>query len=77
VGKQVEWIKPSHVHTAGGGVFELPTGAPVMHVVHTARDEDGDILEISESIWSADRVILIDDYPIEQQPEEPTAASEL
>jgi DNA-binding GntR family transcriptional regulator len=58
-------------------ILELPSGAPVMHVVHTARDEDGDILEVSESIWPADRVILIDDYPIEQQPEEPVVASEV
>jgi GntR family transcriptional regulator len=48
-----------------------------MHVVHTARDEDGDILEVSESIWPADRVMLIDDYSIEQEPEEPSAASEV
>jgi GntR family transcriptional regulator len=26
-------------------ILELPPGAPVMHVVHTARDEDGDILD--------------------------------
>ncbi len=48
-----------------------------MHVVHIAPDEDGDVLEVSESIWPADRVILIDDHLIEQQPEEPTAASEI
>jgi DNA-binding GntR family transcriptional regulator len=58
-------------------ILELPSGAPVMHVVHTARDEDGDILEVSESIWPADRVMLIDDYSIEQEPEEPSAASEV
>jgi GntR family transcriptional regulator len=48
-----------------------------MHVIHTAHDEHGDILEVSESIWPADRIILIDDYPIEQAPEQPTAASEV
>jgi hypothetical protein len=48
-----------------------------MHVVHTARDEDGDILEVSASIWPADSVMLIDDYPIEQEPEEPSVASEV
>ncbi|MGH8917630.1 MAG: GntR family transcriptional regulator [Actinomycetes bacterium] len=57
--------------------LELPTGAPVMHVIHIARDEDGVVLEVSESIWPADRIILIDDYPIEQQPEQPTAPSEV
>ena len=54
-----------------------PSGAPVMHVVHTARDEDGDILEVSESIWPADRVLLIDDYPIEPEPEQPIVPSEV
>jgi len=58
-------------------ILDLPTGAPVMHVIHTAHDEHGDILEVSESIWPADRIILIDDYPIEQTPEQPTAASEV
>lgn len=71
-----QWI--ARMPTADeSGILELPTGAPVMHVVHTARDEDGDVLEVSESIWPADRVILIDDYPIEQEPEQPTAASEI
>ncbi|SMD22323.1 GntR family transcriptional regulator [Lentzea albidocapillata] len=59
------------------GILELPTGASVMHVVHVARDEDGDVLEVSESIWPADRVIVIDDYLIEQEAEQPTAASEV
>ncbi|MGB6162479.1 MAG: GntR family transcriptional regulator [Pseudonocardiaceae bacterium] len=58
-------------------ILELPTGAPVMHVVHTARDEHGDILEISESVWSADRMIVIDDYDIEQEPKKPEVPSEI
>jgi DNA-binding GntR family transcriptional regulator len=58
-------------------ILELPTGAPVMHVVHTAYDEHGDILEISESVWPADRVIVYDDYDIEQEPTKPEAPSEI
>ncbi|MBV9141645.1 MAG: GntR family transcriptional regulator [Pseudonocardiales bacterium] len=58
-------------------ILELPTGAPVMHVVHTARDEHGAILEISESVWPADRMILIDDYDIEQEPHKPEVPSEI
>lgn len=58
-------------------ILELPTGAPVLHVIHTAHDQDGDILEVSESIWPADRILLIDDYPIEQEAEQPTATSDL
>lgn len=58
-------------------ILELPTGAPVMHVVHTARDEHGDILEVSESVWPADRVVIIDDYDIEQEPTKPEVPSEI
>lgn len=58
-------------------VLELPTGAAVLHVIHTARDENGDVLEVSESIWPADRVVVIDDYEIEQEPEEPSAPGEV
>lgn len=57
--------------------LELPTGAAVMHVIHTARDENGDVLEVSESIWPADRVVMIDDYAVEQEPEEPSAPGEV
>jgi GntR family transcriptional regulator len=53
--------------------FDLPIGAPVLHVVHTARDGDGDVLEVSESIWPADRVVFLDEYPI---PADPDAAAE-
>jgi DNA-binding GntR family transcriptional regulator len=55
------------------GAFELPTGAPVLHLIHTARDENGDVLEVSESIWPADRVMFIDDYdiPAEAEPGDP------
>lgn len=55
------------------GAFELHTGAPVLHLIHTARDENGDVLEVSESIWPADRVAFIDDYdiPADAEPEDP------
>ena len=48
--------------------FDLPTGAPVLHVIHTARDENGDVLEVSESIWPADRVVFLDEYDIPADP---------
>ena len=57
--------------------LDLPTGAPVVHVVHVARAEDGSVLEVSESAWPADRVAVIDDYPIESEAESPTAPSEV
>lgn len=58
-------------------ILELPTGAAVLHVVHTARDVHDEILEVSESIWPADRVLLIDDYDIEQATGDPAALSEI
>ncbi|MFC8501733.1 GntR family transcriptional regulator [Pedococcus sp. NPDC057267] len=47
--------------------FGLTLGAYVMHVLHTARDQDGGVLEVSESIWPADRLALVDEYEIPQQ----------
>jgi hypothetical protein len=36
--------------------------------VHTAYDEDGEILEVSESVWASDRIIILDEYEIDQDP---------
>lgn len=57
--------------------LELPTGMPVMHVIHVARAEDDDILEVSESVWPADRIVVVDDYPIEQDATKPDDPSEV
>jgi DNA-binding GntR family transcriptional regulator len=57
--------------------FDLPSGAPVLHVIHTARDGNGDVLEVSESIWPADRVVFLDEYDIPAQPEPDPAPSEI
>ncbi|EWT03867.1 GntR family transcriptional regulator [Intrasporangium chromatireducens Q5-1] len=48
--------------------FGLPLGAYVLHLIHTATDENGDVLEVSESIWPADNVIFVDHYPIPAGP---------
>jgi DNA-binding GntR family transcriptional regulator len=71
-----QWI--ARMPTADeAAALDLPTGAAVLHVIHTARDENGDVLEVSESIWPADHVVVIDDYDIEQEPEEPSAPGEV
>ncbi|MFG3681820.1 GntR family transcriptional regulator [Micromonospora chalcea] len=57
--------------------LELPTGAPVMQVIHVARAEDGSLLEVSESVWPADRIVVIDEYEVEPEPAEPDAPSEV
>jgi DNA-binding GntR family transcriptional regulator len=57
--------------------LELLAGTAVLHVIHTARAEDGTILEVSESVWPADRVVVIDDYPIEPTADQTPVPSEL
>lgn len=57
--------------------LELPTGAPVLQVIHVARAEDGTILETSESIWPADRIMVIDDYGVEPSATSPDTPSEI
>ncbi|MFI6337704.1 UTRA domain-containing protein [Streptomyces sp. NPDC050535] len=57
--------------------LELPLGAPVMTVVHTARAEDGRVLEVSESTWPADRIVIVDEYAIEPEAVEPDSPSEV
>lgn len=47
-------------------LLDLPGGSTVIHLVHSAYDADGDILEVSESVWPSNRVIIIDDYDIAQ-----------
>jgi GntR family transcriptional regulator len=44
-------------------------GSPVLEVVHTARDPDGAVLEVSTSVWAADRVAVIDEYDIPDRPD--------
>ena len=45
-------------------LLETPAGSPVIHLIHNAADESGDTLEVSESVWPADRIVVIDDYDI-------------
>jgi GntR family transcriptional regulator len=49
----------------------------VIHVVHTAEAEDGTVLEVSESVWPAERIVILDDYPIESGPDDPTTRSDV
>jgi len=58
-------------------VLDLPSGAPVLNVIHVAHADDGTILEVSESVWPADRVMFVDEYDIEQEPGAPEAPSEI
>lgn len=58
-------------------VLGLAPGTAVVHVIHTAEAADGTILEVSESVWPADRVMILDEYPITSEADSPTAPSEV
>lgn len=58
-------------------ILDLPTGAPVLQVIHTAWSEDGDVLEVSESIWPAERVMFIDEYDVPEHAQAPSARSDI
>jgi len=57
--------------------FDLSLGAYVLQVTHVARDDDGHVLEVSESTWPADRVALIDDYAVPSAPTETNTRSDI
>jgi GntR family transcriptional regulator len=60
-----------------GSLLEVPTGSPVIHLIHNAADENGDTLEVSESVWPSDRIVIIDDYDIAQEPEDQEGMSDV
>lgn len=73
---QDRWqVRP--VSTGEARLLEIPTGTPVIHLVHNATDENGNTLEVSESIWPADRILVIDDYDIAQVPEDVEGQSDV
>jgi GntR family transcriptional regulator len=57
--------------------LDITPGGQVVHVIHTASAEDGTILEVSESIWPADRIVIIDEYDIAQEAAIPATPSEV
>ncbi|GAA5160708.1 GntR family transcriptional regulator [Pseudonocardia eucalypti] len=58
-------------------VLDLVPGATVIHVLHVAEGADGRVLEVSESVWPSDRIVILDDYPITPDAEVPGAPSEV
>jgi GntR family transcriptional regulator len=58
-------------------LLELPDMAHVIHLIHVAYGRNGKVLEVSESIWPADRVMFIDEYEIPQEPEDLDNPSEV
>jgi GntR family transcriptional regulator len=55
----------------------IPAGTSVIHLVHNAADENGDTLEVSESVWPADWIVVMDDYDIALAPEDAEGLSDV
>jgi len=70
-------VDSTHAQRRRSGGPRSPVRSPVIHVVHAARADDGTALEVSESVWPAERVVVVDDYPIEQDADESAAPSEV
>jgi GntR family transcriptional regulator len=58
-------------------LLELAPGTPLVHLIHTACDETDAVLEVSESVWPADRIVVLDDYEIAQEPEDLQGLSDI
>jgi GntR family transcriptional regulator len=71
-----QWI--DRIVTSGESEYlELPSLAHVIHLIHVARGRGGDVLEVSESIWPAERVMFTDEYEITHEAEELDKPSEV
>jgi GntR family transcriptional regulator len=57
--------------------FGLVLGTYLMHVTHVARDERGAVLEVSVSMWPADRITLVDEYDIPATATDANARSDI
>jgi UTRA domain len=55
-------------------LLDIPSAATVVHLIHSACDQTGDILEVSESVWPADRIVVLDDYDLAQAPHDASVA---
>ena len=45
--------------------LDLPPGVPVLDVLHTSLDQDGEPFEVSRFVHRADRAGLVYNFPIE------------
>jgi GntR family transcriptional regulator len=68
-------VRPATAEEAG--LLDIPTGSTVVHLIHNAADENGDTLEVSESVWPSDRITVIDEYDIAQEPEHQEGMSDV
>ncbi|WP_428964291.1 GntR family transcriptional regulator [Micromonospora fluostatini] len=69
-----QWRMPT---SAEVDALHLASATGVVHLVHVARAADDTLLEVSESVWAADRIEIIDDYDISQGPEGTVGLSDI
>lgn len=55
----------------------LAAGSAVVHLIHTAESDDGEVLEVSESVWPAERVVILDEYEVPDDADVDTSGSEI
>ncbi|TDC73539.1 GntR family transcriptional regulator [Micromonospora sp. KC606] len=60
------WRMPS---SAEAEALQMSPSRAVLHLVHVARAADGTLLEVSESVWPADSIEIIDEYELPASPE--------
>lgn len=71
-----QWIvRPASLQESE--TLEIPANSPVLNVVHVASAADGQVLEVSESTWPADRIMFVDEYDVEQEAKQPEARSDV
>ncbi|GAB3990671.1 GntR family transcriptional regulator [Actinoallomurus acanthiterrae] len=71
-----QWIvRPASLQESE--TLEIPANSPVLNVVHVASAGDGQVLEVSESTWPADRIMFVDEYDVEQDAKQPEARSDV
>lgn len=68
------WRGPT---AAEAEALRIAAGSGVVHLIHVARAADDTVLEVSESIWPADRIEIIDDYDVPEESEDADGLSDI
>ncbi len=69
-----QWRMPT---AAEAEALQIPSSKGIVHLIHVARAEDDALLEVSESIWLADRIEIIDEYDVSQDAEDADGLSDV
>lgn len=71
---QWRWRMPT---AAEAEALQILSTTGVVHLVHVARADDDALLEVSESVWPADRIEIIDEYDVPQEAEDAEGLSDV